>query len=151
MRFAVLGSNSFSGSHFVTRLLRAGHDVIGVSRSEEIVEVFRPYTWQQMPGRFTFAQIDINDGTALAVALNDFAPDVVVNFAYCRALSCTFCAVAVIRVVPLRDETGLPPPFGEPMLAALSRAPEEPFGCFSTSKLQGLTLGRLSRSLFFFP
>lgn len=80
-RYAVLGSNSFSGSHFVTRLLRSGHDVLGISRSEEIAEAFRPYAWEQLPGPFAFAQIDINDTAAVAAALNDFRPDVVVNFA----------------------------------------------------------------------
>jgi len=80
-RYVVLGSNSFSGTHFVTRILREGHDVLGISRSVEMDEVFRPYAWEQLPGAFTFEQIDINHSALIADALNDFRPDVVVNFA----------------------------------------------------------------------
>lgn len=80
-RYVVLGSNSFSGSHLVTRLLRSGNQVLGISRSKEIGEVFRPYAWEKLPGEFTFAQIDVNETALLANALNDFRPDVVVNFA----------------------------------------------------------------------
>ena len=80
-RYAVLGSNSFSGSHLVTRLLRSGHAVLGISRSDEIGEVFRPYAWEELSGVFTFAQIDINDTVSLANELHDFRPDVVLNFA----------------------------------------------------------------------
>ena len=80
-RYVVLGSNSFSGSHFVTRLLRAGHEVLGLSRSEEIADVFRPYGWEQLQGAFTFKQIDINDSSSLGNALKGYGPDVVVNFA----------------------------------------------------------------------
>jgi len=80
-RYAVLGSNSFSGSHFVARVQSEGHQVLGISRSEEIAEVFRPYAWQAFPRPMDFAQIDMNDERILAEALHDFRPDVVVNFA----------------------------------------------------------------------
>ena len=80
-RYAILGSNSFSGSHFVTRLLRSGHEVLGISRSEEIAEVFRPYAWERLPGEFAFARININDASAVADALLKYRPEVVVNFA----------------------------------------------------------------------
>ena len=41
----VIGSNSFSGSHFVAEALRNGHAVWGVSRSTEPHPVFLPYRW----------------------------------------------------------------------------------------------------------
>ena len=41
----VIGSNSFSGSHFVAEALGAGHAVWGVSRSPEPNPVFLPYRW----------------------------------------------------------------------------------------------------------
>ena len=39
----VIGSNSFSGSHFVAEALAGGHQVWGVSRSAEPNPVFLPY------------------------------------------------------------------------------------------------------------
>lgn len=80
-RYVVIGSNSFSGSHFVARLLGAGHSVLGLSRSTEVSDVFRPYAWSDAPGAFTFRRVDLNDSPTLAEALHDFRPDVVVNFA----------------------------------------------------------------------
>ena len=80
-RFAVLGSNSFSGSHFIRRLLRDEHEVLGLSRSTEIEQVFRAYGWERLPGHFSFTQLDINDADALAGKLTAFRPHVVVNFA----------------------------------------------------------------------
>ena len=35
MRLLVIGSNSFSGSHFINEALKNNHTVFGVSRSEE--------------------------------------------------------------------------------------------------------------------
>jgi dTDP-glucose 4,6-dehydratase len=45
IRLLVIGSNSFSGSHFVAEALRADHHVWGVSRSAELDPVFLPYRW----------------------------------------------------------------------------------------------------------
>lgn len=80
-RYVVIGSNSFSGSHFVSKLINKGHEVLGISRSPEIHIVFRPYGWQSSQGSFSFMQVDINDVPGIARALNDFRPDFVVNFA----------------------------------------------------------------------
>ena len=44
-RFLVIGSNSFSGSSFIRHLLKEDHDVMGISRSEEIHQVYLPYKW----------------------------------------------------------------------------------------------------------
>ena len=59
--FLVIGSNSFSGSHFVRHLIEHGHEVLGVSRSEEPHDVFLPYRWlSNWEEHFSFEQIDLN-------------------------------------------------------------------------------------------
>ena len=67
-KILVIGSNSFSGSHFVAEALSAGHLVWGVSRSAEPNPVFLPYRWPQAGGdaplataeNFSFQPIDLN-------------------------------------------------------------------------------------------
>ena len=44
-RILVIGSNSFSGAHFIAGVLEAGYLVLGVSRSSEPDSVFLPYRW----------------------------------------------------------------------------------------------------------
>lgn len=82
-RFVVVGSNSFSGSHFIQHLLQENHDVIGVSRSEELHSVFLPYRWGKTElKQYQFYQIDLNHHLpALMKIINDFQPEYVVNFA----------------------------------------------------------------------
>ena len=82
-RFVVVGSNSFSGSHFVDYLLRQGLDVVGVSRSTEADPVFLPYRWNGKPtGAFRFQQLDLNKDTeGFTRLVGDYKPDYVVNFA----------------------------------------------------------------------
>ena len=58
-KILVIGSNSFSGSHFVAEALRAGHCVWGVSRSPKPSIEFLPYRWAQA-----------NESVALATAEN---------------------------------------------------------------------------------
>ena len=80
-RYAVIGSNSFSGASFVSHLLRGGHEVVGMSRSPEIHPVFRPYDGVESGG-FTFYQMDLNrDLDAMMETLDEVQPDYVVNFA----------------------------------------------------------------------
>lgn len=83
LRFLVIGSNSFSGSHFVRHLLERGDDVLGVSRSEELHRVFLPYRWGGVgTERFTFHRIDLNHELEHLLALvREWQPDYVVNFA----------------------------------------------------------------------
>jgi dTDP-glucose 4,6-dehydratase len=81
VRFAVIGSNSFSGSHFVRHLLTQSSKVLGVSRSTEIEEVFNPYKSLSTTNNWTFNQIDARNADALRLALLEFSPDFVVNFA----------------------------------------------------------------------
>ena len=86
----VIGSNSFSGSHFVAEALAAGHPVWGVSRSAEPNPVFLPYRWPQAGGgaplataeNFSFEAIDLNSQlNALLDLINRVQPELVVNFA----------------------------------------------------------------------
>ena len=80
-RFAVLGSNSFSGASFVARLLQTGAEVLGISRSAEPDDVFLPYRWAAHD-RFAFRQLNLNhDLDRIEAALREFRPDYVVNFA----------------------------------------------------------------------
>ena len=82
-RFLVIGSNSFSGSHFCSLLLKEGHQVFGLSRSKEPEQVFTPYRWCGSEAKnFQFQQLDINsDLGELRSILNSFKPHYVVNFA----------------------------------------------------------------------
>jgi len=81
-RAVVLGSNSFSGSHFVDYLLERGLDVLGASRSPEPSRVFLPYLWHEhKAGKFRFEQFDLNrDADKAAKWIGDFRPDYVINF-----------------------------------------------------------------------
>lgn len=80
-RIVVIGSNSFSGAHFVDRILGEGAEVIGVSRSPEPNDVFLPYK-SQVEGTFRFEQLDLNHNIEeITRILNDFQPEYVVNFA----------------------------------------------------------------------
>ena len=81
-RFLIIGSNSFSGSQFVKYLLQNDYKVIGISRSEEINDVYLPYKWENLAGNFRFHQIDINHQIdELTDILKDFQPEYIVNFA----------------------------------------------------------------------
>jgi len=86
----VIGSNSFSGSHFVAEALRAGHQVWGVSRSAEPDRVFLPYRWPDAsteeplanPENFAFQAVDLNTQlTALLELIDRVQPTIIVNFA----------------------------------------------------------------------
>ena len=80
--FLVIGSNSFSGAQFIKYLLQNGNIVIGVSRSNEINDVYLPYKWENNIDNFKFYPIDINHQLLdLIEILNQFKPEYVVNFA----------------------------------------------------------------------
>lgn len=80
MSWLVIGSNSFSGACFCAHLLKAGEEVIGVSRSEEVAMPFRPYAWDG--GAVDFQQIDINhDLDALMALIQHRRPARIANFA----------------------------------------------------------------------
>ena len=62
----VLGSNSFSGSNLVRRLLQSNYKVIGVSRQPEIEAPYKPYLNSD---NFSFFQIDLNLDTDTIVKI----------------------------------------------------------------------------------
>ena len=78
----VLGSNSFSGSSFVDHLLTAGHKVIGVSRSVEILSVFSLYKNNKNFKNFTFKQVDLNsDIKSITEIVSKHQVEFIFNFA----------------------------------------------------------------------
>lgn len=81
MKFLVIGSNSFSGSNFIKYLLEKSEEVVGVSRSDEINNVYLPYKWKEY-SNYNFYKIDLNkDLNQLIEIINKFQFDYVVNFA----------------------------------------------------------------------
>lgn len=81
-KILVVGSNSFSGAHFVDSALSEGAQVIGISRSEEPIDAFLPYKKNKNKERFHFKALDLNGNLAEIVrVLEDFRPEYVVNFA----------------------------------------------------------------------
>ncbi|OGW31686.1 MAG: dTDP-glucose 4,6-dehydratase [Nitrospirae bacterium RIFOXYB2_FULL_43_5] len=83
-KILVIGSNSFSGAHFVNYALDQSYDLIGISRSPEANPVFLPYRWGELEKlkRFKFYQLDLNnDLDEIMDLIDDFKPDYVVNFA----------------------------------------------------------------------
>lgn len=82
--FLVLGSNSFTGSSFISQLLANGDDVIGVSRSEEAHEAFLPHRWSSASERkrYSFNRYDLNlNIMGIARLMEEYRPSYVVNFA----------------------------------------------------------------------
>lgn len=80
----VLGSNSFSGAHFVDALLEKGYAVTGISRSPEYPSVFLPYLQKNgaPPRNFNFYQADINHNlNELMEKMEHDKPEYIVNFA----------------------------------------------------------------------
>ena len=80
-KIVVIGSNSFSGAHFVDFAFEEGLEVIGISRSVEPHAVFLPYKNKQNL-KFKFYQMDLNhDLSKIMEIIYAFEPDYVVNFA----------------------------------------------------------------------
>ena len=81
-RVVVIGSNSFSGSHFIDLLLgRTDCEVTGISRSPEKNAIFLPYK-KRDTSRYRFYQMDLNKNLYEMIELFDKEkPDVIVNFA----------------------------------------------------------------------
>ena len=77
----ILGSNSFSGATFIDFSLAQGVNVIGTSRSAELVDSFLPYKWHNYAG-YKFYQFDINNNLMEIMDLiRVIKPAFVVNFA----------------------------------------------------------------------
>ena len=83
-KIAVIGSNCFSGSHFVNFLIRKTDcEIIGISRSPEYPALFLPYLYKKKrPEQFRFFQLDINNQLEKLIRLLDAEkPEIIVNFA----------------------------------------------------------------------
>lgn len=84
MRFLITGTAGFIGFHLARRLLRAGHEVVGIDN-------FSPYYDPKLKedrnalleghNRFRVARLALEDADALNAAWQAFAPDVVVHLA----------------------------------------------------------------------
>ena len=81
----VIGSNSFSGSHFIDFLLKkTRYGVIGISRSPEKKDLYLPYMpyKKQNLDRFRFHKLDLNKDMGIILNLFDeLQPEYIVNFA----------------------------------------------------------------------
>jgi len=83
-KLVIIGSNSFSGASFAAHCLSLGMEILGISRSSELPDVFLPYKWIGLnkTGSFRFEKLDINhDTNKIAASICDFRPDYIVNFA----------------------------------------------------------------------
>lgn len=81
-KVVVIGSNSFSGSHFIDFLLeKTKYHVIGLSRSPEKRALYLPYKKRNL-NRFEFHKLDLNNDMNLILKLFDeLKPEYIVNFA----------------------------------------------------------------------
>lgn len=78
----VIGSNSFSGSSFVSYLLRQGVETICASRSAEVHPVFLPYRWLPKTHAYRFVQCDLNqDLDKLMAVVTAEKPGYIFNYA----------------------------------------------------------------------
>jgi len=83
-KIAIIGSNSFSGSHLVDYILeKTNIKVLGISRSPEYKSIFLPYLYKkQKSNRFDFYQMDLNkDLDRILLLLDKEKPDVIINYA----------------------------------------------------------------------
>lgn len=82
-KFLIIGSNSFSGSNMVNTLLEKDCQVIGISRSKEINDVFLPYKWtNKKNSRFTFYALDLNHQLdEISKLIKKEKPNFIINFA----------------------------------------------------------------------
>jgi dTDP-glucose 4,6-dehydratase len=85
MKYAVLASNSFTGSHFIDYILNNTDDtVIAISRSKEYPSILLPYRHLKTPPihKFKFFQLDLNTHLSDVLSILDKEkPDYIVNYA----------------------------------------------------------------------
>jgi len=76
---AVLGSSSFMGGFLIDSLLTAGHDVVGISRSDPH-DLFKPYINNSRVGSFINHYCNVNVNlSAIPSLLDDYKPNIVIN------------------------------------------------------------------------
>ena len=81
-RIMVIGSNSFSGSHFAAYAAALGNEVIGISRSDRPSNEFLPEYWHyEKRPEYLFKKINLNsDESKLEKVVSEFLPTHVINF-----------------------------------------------------------------------
>ena len=83
-KIAIIGSNSFSGSHMIDFFLgNTDWEIIGISRSPEYPSLFLPYLYKKKRSpRFRFFRLNINTQLSEIIRLLDRErPEIIVNFA----------------------------------------------------------------------
>lgn len=78
----MLGSSSFAGGVFIDECLKQNFEVIGVSRSEEKSQFFKPYSDNSKISNFSFHKYDINkDFVPLINLIDSVRPRYIIDFA----------------------------------------------------------------------
>lgn len=83
-RYAVIGSNCFTGSHIVDKILQSDPvaEIYGISRSREYKPMFLPYQQKKSERNFKFYQINLyQDHDQLISLLDDIQPTFIINVA----------------------------------------------------------------------
>lgn len=79
-RIVVLGSNSFSGSHFVHKALCEGDNVLAISRSRPLQKHYRPFSLEAKA--LSCKTLDLNfDIDKIKEEIRLFRPDIVISYA----------------------------------------------------------------------
>ena len=81
--FLVIGSNSFSGSNLIYKLLEINNrnKVIGVSRSNEYKGYFLKYKNSKNIKNFKFFKYDIKETKKILKLINIYKPEYLLNYA----------------------------------------------------------------------
>ncbi len=81
-KILVIGSNSFSGSNFIDYSLSKNYEIIGISRSNQINNIFLKYLTNKNIKNFKFFKCDLNNNLQLVKKIIiKHKPNFVINFA----------------------------------------------------------------------
>ncbi len=82
-RYLVIGSNSFSGSNFIFKILEASKNnkVIGISRSKEYPDYFLKYKKAKNFKNFSFFKCNLKNEHKIYSIIEKFKPKYVINYA----------------------------------------------------------------------
>ena len=81
-KIIVIGSNSFTGAHFVNESLNNNYKVIGISRSKEYNDVMLSYKKNKLYKNFSFNKLNLNNDLDKIIKIFDSEkPEYVVNLA----------------------------------------------------------------------
>ena len=80
-KILVFASNSFTGSHFIDKVLDDGYEVLGMSRSDEYPSVMLPYRYNKKVKNFKFFKLDLNkDLNQILEIIDKERPKIIANF-----------------------------------------------------------------------